>query len=62
LNGGAFHGETDRSEFILDNQADNVLPWFGTGYRFVKRQSQGNPNVWVSLGYPPGVEQCADRP
>ena len=23
-----------------------------TGYRFVKRQSQNNPNVWVSLGQP----------
>jgi predicted transglutaminase-like cysteine proteinase len=42
--------KTDRGEFILDNQADDILPWFETGYRFVKRQSQGNPNVWVSLG------------
>ena len=42
--------KTDRGEFILDNQVDEVLPWFETGYRFVKRQSQGDPNVWVSLG------------
>ena len=42
--------KTDRGEFILDNQAEDVLPWFETGYRFVKRQSQKDPNVWVSLG------------
>jgi predicted transglutaminase-like cysteine proteinase len=42
--------KTDRGEFILDNQAEDVLPWSETGYRFVKRQSQTNPNVWVSLG------------
>jgi predicted transglutaminase-like cysteine proteinase len=42
--------KTDRGEFILDNQSDDVLQWFETGYRFVKRQSQKDPNVWVSLG------------
>ena len=42
--------KTDRGEFILDNQVEGVLPWFETGYRFVKRQSQNDPNVWVSLG------------
>ena len=26
--------------------------WSDTGYRFVKRQSQSDPNVWVSLGDP----------
>jgi predicted transglutaminase-like cysteine proteinase len=41
--------KTDRGEFILDNQVEEVLPWHETGYRFVKRQSQSNPNVWVSL-------------
>jgi predicted transglutaminase-like cysteine proteinase len=43
---------TDRGDFILDNQAEDVLLWSDTGYRFVKRQSQGNPNVWVALGDP----------
>ena len=42
--------KTDRGDFILDNQAEEVLLWSDTGYRFVKRQSQGNPNNWVSLG------------
>jgi predicted transglutaminase-like cysteine proteinase len=44
--------KTDRGEYILDNQAEDVVQWFETGYRFVKRQSQKDPNVWVSLGDP----------
>jgi len=44
--------KTDRGEFVLDNQEEQVLLWSETGYRFVKRQSQGNPNVWVALGDP----------
>ncbi|MGB6659819.1 MAG: transglutaminase-like cysteine peptidase [Xanthobacteraceae bacterium] len=43
---------TDKGEFILDNQSDQILPWTETGYRFVKRQSQSDPNAWVSLGDP----------
>ena len=44
--------KTDHGEFILDNQEPQVLPWNKTGYRFVKRQSQSDPNLWVSLGEP----------
>ena len=40
---------TDKGDFILDNLTDAVLPWAETGYRFVKRQSQEDPNVWLSL-------------
>jgi len=42
--------KTDKGEFIPDNQNENVVAWNETGYRFVKRQSQSDPNVWVSLG------------
>src|SRR5262245_4446386 len=42
--------KTDKGEFILDNQAEEVLLWSETGYRFVKRQSQRDPNQWVALG------------
>jgi predicted transglutaminase-like cysteine proteinase len=41
---------TDKGEYVLDNQEDKILPWSETGYRFVKRQSQTDVNVWVSLG------------
>jgi len=44
--------KTDKGDFILDNQAENVLLWSDTGYRFVKRQSQSDQNVWVALGDP----------
>ena len=42
--------KTDRGEFVLDNQNDAVLLWSDTPYRFIKRQSQFDPNAWVSLG------------
>jgi predicted transglutaminase-like cysteine proteinase len=44
--------KTDKGEFVLDNQEGEILLWSKTGYRFVKRQSQGDQNVWVSLGEP----------
>jgi predicted transglutaminase-like cysteine proteinase len=42
--------KTDKGEFILDNQEDHILLWSETSYHFVKRQSQADQNVWVSLG------------
>jgi predicted transglutaminase-like cysteine proteinase len=42
--------KTDKGEFILDNQNEQILLWSETGYRFVKRQSQNDPNVWLALG------------
>jgi predicted transglutaminase-like cysteine proteinase len=44
--------KTHKGEYILDNQNDQIRLWSDTGYRFVKRQSQSDPNVWVSLGEP----------
>jgi predicted transglutaminase-like cysteine proteinase len=44
--------KTSHGELILDNQTNDILFWSDTGYRFVKRQSQSDPNVWVSLGEP----------
>ena len=44
--------KTDKGDFVLDNQAENVALWSSTGYRFVKRQSQSDPNSWVALGEP----------
>ncbi len=51
--------KTDKGEYILDNQNDQILLWSDTGYRFVKRQSQSDPNVWVSLGAPPSAPATA---
>ena len=39
----------DTGDYVLDNQNENILPWWKTGYRLVKRQSQSHPNAWVSV-------------
>jgi predicted transglutaminase-like cysteine proteinase len=53
--------KTDRGEFILDNQENEILAWNKTGYRFVKRQSQSDQNVWVSLGEPRAPATVSSR-
>jgi predicted transglutaminase-like cysteine proteinase len=54
--------KSDKGEFILDNQTQDVLLWSETGYLFVKRQSQTDPNTWVSLGEPrPAVATASSR-
>ena len=54
--------KTDKGEFILDNQAADFLPWNQTGYRFVNRQSQPDPNIWVALGNSrPALATAASR-
>lgn len=52
---------TDRGDFVLDNKRDDILPWTQTGYRFVKRQSQSDPNMWVALGSPAPASVAATR-
>jgi predicted transglutaminase-like cysteine proteinase len=42
--------KSDKGEFVLDNQNPEIVLWSETGYRFVKRQSQTDPNVWIALG------------
>jgi predicted transglutaminase-like cysteine proteinase len=44
--------KTSRGEFVLDNLNDRVKLWSETGYRFVKRQSQQDPNVWQTIEVP----------
>ncbi|HEY6992164.1 MAG TPA: transglutaminase-like cysteine peptidase [Xanthobacteraceae bacterium] len=54
--------KTDRGELVLDNQNEEILLWSDTGYRFIKRQSQTDPNVWVALGDPrPATATAAAR-
>ncbi len=40
---------TDRGDFILDNLEQKVLLWRDAEIYFLKRQSQDNPDTWVSL-------------
>jgi predicted transglutaminase-like cysteine proteinase len=54
--------KTDKGEFILDNQEEQIMLWSETSYRFVKRQSQTDPNLWVALGDPrPAVATATSR-
>ncbi len=41
--------KTDRGDYVLDNLNNQVKPWNKTNYRFVKRQSQSSPNIWVAI-------------
>jgi predicted transglutaminase-like cysteine proteinase len=53
---------TDKGDYVLDNQKKDILLWSDTGYRFVKRQSQFNPNVWVSFNDPqPAIATVTSR-
>lgn len=36
-------------DIVLDNRRDDILRWWATGYKFVKRQSAANPAKWVAL-------------
>jgi predicted transglutaminase-like cysteine proteinase len=44
--------KTNQGEYILDNLREPIRAWEQTNYKFVKRQSQENPNIWVDIGGP----------
>jgi len=43
---------TDRGDLILDNKSDEVLEWFRTNYRYIKRES-AEATGWVYLTLDP---------
>ncbi len=51
--------KTDRGEFVLDNLSDDIRPWDATGYTYLKRQAQSDPNVWLDLGGVRGASSVA---
>ena len=48
---------TDKGDFVLDNKRREVMRWADTPYTFIKRQSERNPLVWISLLPPDSVPQ-----
>jgi predicted transglutaminase-like cysteine proteinase len=42
--------KTNHGEIVLDNMVDDIRAWDTTGYQYIKRQSQSDPNLWVSIG------------
>jgi len=53
--------KTTAGEFVLDNMNDEVKPWNRTAYRFVKRQSQVDQNIWVQIGDPTAAPDYVSR-
>jgi predicted transglutaminase-like cysteine proteinase len=50
----------DQSDFILDNKRNAVLPWWRTGYIFIKREGSDR-KAWVALGDQPAPAVTANR-
>jgi predicted transglutaminase-like cysteine proteinase len=50
---------TDGGDFVLDNKRREIVRWAETPYTFVKRQSEKNPLVWISLLPPDAAPQTA---
>jgi predicted transglutaminase-like cysteine proteinase len=40
---------TDRGDLVLDNLRSAIVAWRQTGYQFIMRQSENNPQFWVDL-------------
>ena len=53
--------KTNKGDFVLDNMRDDVRASTQTGYRFVKRQSQTNENIWVTIGAPTDAPAYVSR-
>ena len=51
---------TNRGDYVLDNKVNAVVPWYETGYLFVKRESQDRIG-WVSLGGATSPTSTANR-
>lgn len=41
---------TDRADYVLDNLEDDIRPWYGTGYQYLKRQSAADSGKWEGIG------------
>jgi predicted transglutaminase-like cysteine proteinase len=40
---------TDQGDLVLDNLRSTIVPWQRTGYDWIMRQSERNPQFWVDL-------------
>lgn len=40
---------TDHGDFVLDNRRPNVVAWQRTGYTWMIRQSERNPQYWAEI-------------
>lgn len=40
---------TDHGDYVLDHLVEAIEPWCATPYTWIKRQSDGDPDVWVTV-------------
>lgn len=40
---------TDHGDFVLDNQYREIMAWDRTGYTYLRRMSDENPNAWIAM-------------
>lgn len=41
--------KTDKGDFVLDNLKSDIRLWSDTGYKYLMRQSQSDPNMWLPV-------------
>ncbi|NJL08889.1 MAG: transglutaminase-like cysteine peptidase, partial [Methylacidiphilales bacterium] len=50
---------TDRGDYVLDNRRRRVVPWYGSGFRWVMRTFRDDVRVWQAVvgprSVPPGA-------
>lgn len=54
---------TSKGDYLLDNKRAEIMTWNESPYTFIKRQSDRDPQVWVSLTLPSAkraAKQTAD--
>ena len=50
---------TDKGDLVLDNKRRDIMLFANTPYTYIKRQSERNPLVWISLLPPDSAPQTA---
>jgi predicted transglutaminase-like cysteine proteinase len=51
--------KTDKGDFVLDNLRSDIRLWSHTGYKYLMRQSQLDPNMWLPVERPSGAAKKA---
>jgi predicted transglutaminase-like cysteine proteinase len=51
---------TSVGDLVLDNQDSRILQWRDTGYTYLKRQDNREPNRWVNLNNRIGTRDAVD--
>ena len=53
--------KTDKGDFVLDNLRSDIRVWSDTGYKYLMRQSQSDPNMWLPVERASSAARKTDR-